>query len=121
MEFPPLPPHHSGLRWLHLEPRSDGRSDRTLPSLLRAHAATLQEVLVMCGSRKYDAKEKKKSWTTSDDYFIPDLAALLGRCGLVALRRLVLCRYAQNHSRYHEGGCGLVTLPPIALQVRSEP
>ncbi|XP_034251397.1 uncharacterized protein LOC117651477 [Thrips palmi] len=74
--FPPLPPHHRGLQWLQvcLRPAS------TVLSLAKAHAATLQDLRILCAS------EGDTPW------HFQDLAEGLGRCGLVALRRVVLLR-----------------------------
>ncbi|XP_034251505.1 uncharacterized protein LOC117651533 [Thrips palmi] len=74
--FPPLPPGHRGLQWLqvYLRPVS------TVLSLAKAHAATLQELRILCAS------EGDSPW------HFEDLAEELGRCGLVALRRVVLLR-----------------------------
>ncbi|XP_034251510.1 uncharacterized protein LOC117651536 [Thrips palmi] len=71
-----LPPHHRGLQWLQvlLRPVS------TVLSLATAHAATLQELRILCAS------EGDTPW------HFKDLAEELGRCGLVALRRVVLLR-----------------------------
>lgn len=75
--FPPLPLGTRGLEWLWvaLQPCS------TMLSLAKAHAATLQELRVLCAS------EGDPVW------FFPELAADLERCGLVALRRAVLLRW----------------------------
>ena len=76
VSFPPLPPHHRGLQWLSvaLHPAS------TVLSLAKAHAATLQELRVLCAS------EGDSVW------HFKDLAEGLRQCGLVALRRVVLMR-----------------------------
>ncbi|XP_034246013.1 uncharacterized protein LOC117648014 isoform X2 [Thrips palmi] len=74
--FPPLPAGHCGLQWLQicLRPAS------TVLSLAKAHAATLQELWILCAS------EGKDLW------HFKDLAEGLRQCGLVALRRVVLLR-----------------------------
>ncbi|XP_034236136.1 uncharacterized protein LOC117642255 [Thrips palmi] len=74
--FPPLPEGHRGLEWLWvaLHPVS------TVLSLAKAHAATLQELRILCAS------EGDSEW------HFEDLAEGLHQCGLVALRRVVLLR-----------------------------
>ncbi|XP_034245707.1 uncharacterized protein LOC117647844 [Thrips palmi] len=74
--FPPLPAGHCGLQWLsvYLQPAS------TVLSLAKAHAATLQELRILCAS------EGDGPW------HFKDLAEGLRQCGLVALRRVVLMR-----------------------------
>ncbi|XP_034236110.1 uncharacterized protein LOC117642251 isoform X2 [Thrips palmi] len=74
--FPPLPQGHRGLQWLWvgLRPLS------TVLSLAEAHAATLQELRILCAS------EGDSEW------HFKDLAEGLRQCGLVALRRVVLLR-----------------------------
>ncbi|XP_034245706.1 uncharacterized protein LOC117647843 [Thrips palmi] len=74
--FPPLPMDHCGLRWLsvYLQPAS------TVLSLAKAHAATLQELRILCASEG------------DDPWHFKDLAEGLRQCGLVALRRVVLIR-----------------------------
>ncbi|XP_034245705.1 uncharacterized protein LOC117647842 [Thrips palmi] len=74
--FPPLPAGHCGLQWLgvYLKPAS------TVLSLAKAHAATLQELRILCAS------EGDGPW------HFKDLAEGLRQCGLVALRRVVLMR-----------------------------
>ncbi|XP_034236123.1 uncharacterized protein LOC117642253 isoform X2 [Thrips palmi] len=74
--FPPLPEGHRGLQWLWvaLHPVS------TVLSLAKAHAATLQELRILCAS------EGDSKW------HFKDLAEGLRQCGLVALRRVVLLR-----------------------------
>ncbi|KAK3908693.1 E3 ubiquitin-protein ligase SH3RF2 [Frankliniella fusca] len=77
-ELGALPPGHSGLRWLRvlLLPRA------TLQSLLQAHGGTLEELELWVGT------PGERTWPHS----CSDLHSLLGRCGLRALRRLVLRR-----------------------------
>ncbi|XP_034243112.1 uncharacterized protein LOC117646342 [Thrips palmi] len=80
--IPPLPPGHRGLQWLRvvLEPSP------TVFSLIKTHAATLQEL------RLLTASEGESKWC------VKDLANKLQKCELVALRRLVLLReYAPNY------------------------
>ncbi|XP_034245635.1 uncharacterized protein LOC117647803 isoform X2 [Thrips palmi] len=74
--FPPLPAGHCGLQWLsvYLRPAS------TVLSLAKAHAATLQELRILCASEGDGLLHFK------------DLAEGLRQCGLVALRRVVLMR-----------------------------
>lgn len=74
--FSPLPPDHRGLQWLQvaLLPAS------TALSLVTAHAATLQELQIMCAS------QGDTPWHSRD------LAEDLRRCELAALRRVVLLR-----------------------------
>ncbi|XP_034246893.1 uncharacterized protein LOC117648495 [Thrips palmi] len=74
--FPPLPAGHCGLQWLdvRLQPVS------TALSLAEAHAATLQELRILCASEG------------DDPWHFEDLAEGLRQCGLVALRRVVLVR-----------------------------
>ncbi|KAK3930045.1 Formin-like protein 7 [Frankliniella fusca] len=77
-ELGALPPGHSGLRWLsvYLLPRA------TTESLLQAHGGTLEELELYVGT------PGEEEWPDS----CSDLRSLLGRCGLRALRRLVLWR-----------------------------
>ncbi|KAK3921953.1 Protein piccolo [Frankliniella fusca] len=77
-ELGALPPGHSGLRWLSVRdlPRA------TLQSLLRAHSGTLEELELGVGT------PGEEEWPVC----CSDLHSLLGRCGLRALRRLVLER-----------------------------
>ncbi|KAK3907419.1 Roquin-1 [Frankliniella fusca] len=77
-ELGALPPGHSGLRWLRVLrlPRA------TLQSLLQAHGGTLEELELDVGT------PGEREWP----YSCRDLLSLLGRCGLRALRRLVLLR-----------------------------
>ncbi|XP_034236231.1 uncharacterized protein LOC117642297 [Thrips palmi] len=74
--FTPLPPGHRGLQWLGVGLRPFS----TVLSLAKAHAATLQELRILCVS------ERDSEW------HFADLAEGLRQCGLVALRRLVLVR-----------------------------
>ncbi|KAK3928889.1 E3 ubiquitin-protein ligase TRIM32 [Frankliniella fusca] len=78
-ELGALPPGHSGLRWLRVWrlPRA------TTESLLQAHRGTLEELELWVGT------PGEKEWPRS----CSDLHSLLGRCGLRALRRLVLLRW----------------------------
>ncbi|XP_052124915.1 uncharacterized protein LOC127749697 [Frankliniella occidentalis] len=69
--LPELPPGHCGLQWL----RVDAVSGDTLKSLLRAHAASLVELHLVAAS-------------ATGDRDIESLA--LKKCGLPALRRVVL-------------------------------
>ncbi|XP_034245726.1 uncharacterized protein LOC117647865 [Thrips palmi] len=81
VEFPPLPEGHHGLSWLRmrLEPLS------TVLSLIKTHAATLQEVRILAAS------EGESKW------YVKDLAHRLRKCELAALRRIVLLReYARD-------------------------
>ncbi|KAK3928156.1 E3 ubiquitin-protein ligase TRIM32 [Frankliniella fusca] len=84
LELRALPPGHSGLRWLHacFLPRA------TLQSLLQAHRGTLEELLLGAGT------PGERLWP----YSCSDLHSLLGRCGLRALRRLVLRRGGCSHT-----------------------
>ncbi|KAK3928855.1 Roquin-1 [Frankliniella fusca] len=77
-ELGALPPGHSGLRWFSVL----GLPSATLQSLLRAHGGTLEELELLVGT------PGKEEWPRS----CSDLHSLLGRCGLRALRRLVLRR-----------------------------
>ncbi|KAK3919305.1 Paramyosin [Frankliniella fusca] len=79
-ELGALPPGHDGLRWL----RASRLPRATLQSLLQAHAGTLEELELEVGTPREAEEERSCS----------DLHSLLGRCGLRALRRLVLCRFA---------------------------
>ncbi|XP_034245985.1 uncharacterized protein LOC117648012 isoform X6 [Thrips palmi] len=74
--FPPLPAGHCGLQWLDVRLRPAS----TVLSLAKAHAATLQELRILCAS------EGDTAW------HFKDLAEGLRQCGLVALRRVVLVR-----------------------------
>ncbi|XP_034253598.1 uncharacterized protein LOC117652636 isoform X3 [Thrips palmi] len=74
--FPPLPAGHCGLQWLDVRLRPAS----TVLSLAKAHAATLQELRILCAS------EGDGPW------HFKDLAEGLRQCGLVALRRVVLVR-----------------------------
>ncbi|XP_034237901.1 uncharacterized protein LOC117643255 [Thrips palmi] len=92
--FPPLPAGHCGVQWLcvSLRPLS------TVTSLAKAHAATLQELRVLCAS------EGSTSW------HFADLAEGLGGCGLTALRRVVLRRgeapgFPDNKLPHREESC----------------
>ncbi|KAK3910345.1 Teneurin-4 [Frankliniella fusca] len=86
-ELGALPPGHGGLRWLSVSsPSSLPRA--TLQSLLRAHAGTLEELLLRVGT----PGEQRWPWCCSD------LHALLGPCRLRALRRLVLWRGIFSHT-----------------------
>ncbi|KAK3913435.1 Glutathione reductase [Frankliniella fusca] len=78
-ELGALPPGHSGLRWLSVRdlPRA------TLQALLQAHGGTLEELELWVGT------PGKQEWP----YNCSDLHSLLGRCGLRALRRLLLRRW----------------------------
>ncbi|KAK3907581.1 Roquin-1 [Frankliniella fusca] len=77
-ELGALPPGHSGLRWLSALclPRA------TTESLLQAHGATLEELELVMGT------PGDGEWP----YSCSDLHSQLGRCGLRALRILVLRR-----------------------------
>ncbi|KAK3925073.1 Dynein light chain 1, axonemal [Frankliniella fusca] len=88
-ELGALPPVHSGLRWLcvYRLPRA------TLQSLLQAHAGTLEELVMWAGDRG------EEEWPESCN----DLHSLLGRCGLRALRRLVLRRWDWAYHHRREG------------------
>ncbi|KAK3919286.1 Teneurin-4 [Frankliniella fusca] len=77
-ELGALPPGHSGLRWLHVS----GFPRATTESLLQAHGGTLEELVLWSGT----PGERGWPWSCSD------LHSLLGRCGLRALRRLLLWR-----------------------------
>ncbi|KAK3926504.1 putative disease resistance protein [Frankliniella fusca] len=87
-ELGALPPGHSGLRWLSVRdlPRA------TLQSLLQAHRGTLEELELMVGT------PGTWEWPRS----CRDLHSLLGRCGLRALRRLVLLRLYFSHTACRE-------------------
>ncbi|XP_034246553.1 uncharacterized protein LOC117648254 [Thrips palmi] len=74
--FPPLPAGHCGLQWLYVSLRPAS----TVLSLAKAHAATLQELWILCASEG------------EDPWHFKDLAEGLRQCGLVALRRVVLVR-----------------------------
>ncbi|XP_034246549.1 uncharacterized protein LOC117648253 [Thrips palmi] len=74
--FPPLPAGHCGLQWLGVSLRPAS----TALSLAKAHAATLQELRILCASEGDGLLHFK------------DLAEGLRQCGLVALRRVVLMR-----------------------------
>ncbi|KAK3918856.1 Transcription factor TGA2 [Frankliniella fusca] len=76
-----LPPGHSGLRWLH----EDDLPPAHLESLLRAHGGTLEELHLSAGTLAPEEEEFGYEHCS-------ELPALLGRCGLRALRRLVLWR-----------------------------
>ncbi|XP_034242931.1 uncharacterized protein LOC117646231 isoform X2 [Thrips palmi] len=76
--FPPLPPHHCGLRWLWVALRPAS----SVLSLVAAHAATLQDLRITCAS------EGDTPW------HFADLAARLRCCKLTALRSVVLLRQA---------------------------
>ncbi|KAK3931588.1 F-box DNA helicase 1 [Frankliniella fusca] len=87
-ELGPLPEGHDGLRWLRAWSLPRG----TLQSLLRAHAATLEELEMWVGS------PGKKEWPFS----CSDLHYLLGQCGLQRLRKLLLWRGNCSHSKCKE-------------------
>ncbi|KAK3920212.1 3-oxoacyl-[acyl-carrier-protein] synthase 3 [Frankliniella fusca] len=87
-ELGALPPGHSGLRWLSV----DSLPRATLQSLLQAHGATLEELVLEVGV------PAGQRWPFS----CSDLHSLLGRCGLRALRRLVLLRWWSRHT---DTGC----------------
>lgn len=74
--FAALPLGHRGLRWLNVRLRPAA----TVLSLAKAHAATLQELRVMCAS------------LGSTLWHFTGLAEGLRGCGLTALRRVVLVR-----------------------------
>ncbi|XP_034246766.1 uncharacterized protein LOC117648373 [Thrips palmi] len=75
-------PDHCGLQWLS----AGFGSTRTILSLVRANAATLQELHVHCGSRRGLC-------------FREDLANRLFRCGAGALRRITVYRNDLQHER----------------------
>ncbi|KAK3928806.1 Indole-3-glycerol phosphate synthase, partial [Frankliniella fusca] len=77
-ELGALPPGHSGLRWLCVL----GLPRAILQSLLQAHRGTLEELELEVGT------PGEEVWP----YNCSDLHSLLGRCGLRALRILVLRR-----------------------------
>ncbi|KAK3911124.1 E3 ubiquitin-protein ligase TRIM32 [Frankliniella fusca] len=83
-ELGALPPGHSGLRWLSVDylPRA------TLQSLMQAHGGTLEELELAVGT------PGEREWPRS----CSDLHSLLGRCGLRALRTLVLRRWLYRHT-----------------------
>ncbi|KAK3913376.1 Spindle and kinetochore-associated protein 3 [Frankliniella fusca] len=83
-ELGALPPEHAGLRWLCVLPLPRA----TLESLLRAHGGTLEDLELVVGANW------NEPWPRGCD----DLHLLLGRCGLRALRSLVLFRWIYSHA-----------------------
>lgn len=88
MESQPPRRGHCGLRWLRTPLRDLRRLpavEATVLSLIRAHAATLEDLVIVTESYK---------WTAEDSAFI---AAQLGVCGLRALRRLEMRHHCMSN------------------------
>ncbi|KAK3920353.1 E3 ubiquitin-protein ligase TRIM32 [Frankliniella fusca] len=105
-ELGALPPGHSGLRWLSVFrlPRA------TLQSLLQAHGGTLEELELAVGT------PGERTWPES----CSDLHSLLGRCGLRALRTLVLWRGGCRHTDCGEQLAAVRAALPGVQQVLCE-
>lgn len=80
MQFPPLPPGHCGLRWLRFEGQGP-IAHASMLSLVRAHAATLEELVVGNDDSRRRSSEDPAA-----------LADQLEACGLGKLRLLQLKR-----------------------------
>lgn len=93
LEFAPPAAGHSGLRWLRARlPR------KALESLLRANAKTLLELHTDVGTPRGpdpQCRPFEVRWPLSCE----DLDAMLVNCGMVSLRRLVLSRGGNHHTR----------------------
>ncbi|XP_026290047.2 uncharacterized protein LOC113214789 isoform X1 [Frankliniella occidentalis] len=74
------PSQHGALLWLGVCLNENHKS--TMLSLIRAFAASLQELQIFCGTNEDDFPS----------FFFPDLGEDLAECSLEALRRLVLNR-----------------------------